>query len=121
MLKLVRLWLVVGTIAGLFAVSLCGCHSQASEKDVKAAKKEVERIAEAVKKFHAAKKRYPDKLAELVPGYLAKVPDPIVGDDLTWGYRSRGDSFRMGFEKSMYARYYIYESTKGGYWWVDTK
>lgn len=42
-------------------------------------------MRKAIENFHAAEKRYPRSLQELVPKYIKRIPkDPVTGTETTW-------------------------------------
>ena len=52
MARILPLWLLIAATSGLLTVSLWGCQSKAqTDQKVAAAKKEAERIAEALNRF----------------------------------------------------------------------
>ena len=53
-------------------------------------------IEGAVQRFHERNGRYPSQLAELMPRYLWRVPEPIFILGETWCYAGAAEAFRLG-------------------------
>lgn len=54
------------------------------------------RIAQAIETYYAQDGRYPDQLAQLVPGQLWRIPPPMIIPDETWCYEGNADHYRFG-------------------------
>jgi hypothetical protein len=59
-----------------------------------------EEIVAAVEAFKAGNKRYPEKLAQLQPKYLGKVPRPAPATNFVYGVSSDGAAAWFGYQKS---------------------
>ncbi len=54
------------------------------------------RIARAIEAHEAANGRYPDQLAQLVPGQLWQIPPPMIIPGESWCYEGSADHYRLG-------------------------
>ena len=63
-------------------------------RDRGAAQGELSVVAMALAAYRAEKKAYPDKLSQLAPGYLKKVPDDIFVDK-PFGYKRTGKGYLL--------------------------
>ncbi len=78
--------------AVFLAMVLCASSLVAScsndESRLEMAKTRAESIIAALELYKSENSRYPPSLDKLCPGYMAKLPTPMWGDD--WRYRLRG-------------------------------
>lgn len=56
-----------------------------------------EDVNQAVLRYYARNARYPGALADLVPWYLWRIPEPIMIRNLTWCYEGGSDYYRLGY------------------------
>lgn len=79
--RLTRCWIYLGVAALTFGVTRI-------DQDV--SKERADEVVQALKRFHAEQQRYPDKLDDLVPKYLPRVPaaHPFAVSQDRFMYRS---------------------------------
>lgn len=56
-----------------------------------------DQVNQAVMGYYSRNARYPGTLANLVPLYLARIPEPIMIRGLTWCYESGSNYYRLGY------------------------
>ena len=59
-----------------------------------------EEIVAAVEAFKLGNKRYPEKLAQLQPKYLGKIPKPAPGTNFVYAVSSDGTAAWFGYQTS---------------------
>jgi len=59
-----------------------------------------EEIVAAIEAFKQQNKRYPEKLAQLQPKYLGKIPQPAPGTNFVYAVSSDGTSAWFGYQTS---------------------
>jgi hypothetical protein len=59
-----------------------------------------EEIVAAVEAYKVSNKRYPEKLAQLQPKYLGKIPRPAPGTNFVYGVSSDGTAAWVGYQTS---------------------
>ena len=59
-----------------------------------------EEIVTAVEAFKSGNKRYPEKLADLQPKYIGKIPRPAPATNFVYGVSSDGAAAWFGYQKS---------------------
>jgi hypothetical protein len=57
-----------------------------------------EEIVAAVEAYKAGNKRYPEKLAQLQPKYLGKIPTPAPGTNFVYATSPEGTSAWFGYQ-----------------------
>ena len=59
-----------------------------------------EEIVAATEAFKRGNKRYPEKLADLQPKYLGRIPRPAPGTNFVYGVSSDGTAAWFGYQRS---------------------
>ena len=59
-----------------------------------------EEIVAAIEAFKQGNKRYPEKLAQLQPKYLGRIPRPAPGTNFVYGVSSDGAAAWFGYQTS---------------------
>jgi hypothetical protein len=56
-----------------------------------------EKINRAIQRYHERHGYYPSRLANLMPFYLWRIPQPMIFRDQTWCYEGGDDYYRLGY------------------------
>jgi len=56
-----------------------------------------EKIDRAIQGYYERQGHYPSRLANLVPFYLWRIPQPMIFRDQTWCYEGGNDYYRLGY------------------------
>ncbi len=56
-----------------------------------------EKIDRAIQRYYERQGHYPSRLANLVPFYLWRIPQPVIFRDQTWCYEGGDDYYRLGY------------------------
>jgi len=56
-----------------------------------------EKINRAIQRYYEREGRYPTRLANLMPFYLWRIPQPMIFRDQTWCYEGGDDYYRLGY------------------------
>jgi hypothetical protein len=56
-----------------------------------------EKINRAIQRYHERQGYYPSRLANLMPFYLWRIPQPMIFRDQTWCYEGGDDYYRLGY------------------------
>jgi hypothetical protein len=84
-------WVAIGLVL------LAGCPAPGEGRRAENARRMLDPVVAALGAFHAVEKRYPATLDELVPRFLARVPEPH-DDDPRYGYSPQpADGYRLEF------------------------
>jgi hypothetical protein len=56
-----------------------------------------ETIERAIQRYYGRQGHYPSRLADLMPFYLWRIPQPVIYRDQTWCYEGGDDYYRLGY------------------------
>jgi hypothetical protein len=56
-----------------------------------------EKIERAIHRYYERQGHYPSRLANLMPFYLWRIPQPMIFRDQTWCYEGGDDYYRLGY------------------------
>jgi hypothetical protein len=56
-----------------------------------------EKIERAIQRYYERQGHYPSRLANLMPFYLWRIPQPMIFRDQTWCYEGSDDYYRLGY------------------------
>ena len=56
-----------------------------------------EKIDRAIQRYYERQGHYPSRLANLMPFYLWRIPQPMIFRDQTWCYEGGDDYYRLGY------------------------
>ena len=56
-----------------------------------------EKINRAIQRYYERQGHYPSRLANLMPFYLWRIPQPMIFRDQTWCYEGGNDYYRLGY------------------------
>ena len=90
--------IIIISALGYLVVWFDAKHNRWSDRKIKDTIVTGYEIIEALNSFYAKQKSYPEKLSELVPGYISEIQKPAAGTK-EWNYYREKDKYRISFKK----------------------